>query len=57
MELAALQIKVARDGIDQAQKALDTLARSADNAEKSVNNLGSKSESSNKNVKTFGRIS
>jgi lambda family phage tail tape measure protein len=53
-ELASLQIKVVRDGIEQAQKALSDLAKAADKAEKDVDKFGKKSEETNRKTKTFG---
>jgi lambda family phage tail tape measure protein len=52
-ELASLQIKVVRDGIEQAQKALNDLARAADAAEKEVDGFSRKSDETNKKTKSF----
>lgn len=52
-ELASLQIKVVRDGIEQAQKALNDLSKAADNAEKSSDGVGKGFETTSKKTKTF----
>ena len=52
-ELASLQIKVVRDGIEQAQKALNDLSKAADQAEKSAGGVGKSFNDSSKKTKTF----
>lgn len=52
-ELASLQIKVVRDGIEQAQKALNDLAKAADNAEKSSGGVTKGFEDSGKKTRSF----
>lgn len=52
-ELASLQIKVVRDGIEQAQKALNDLSKAADSAEKSAGGVGKGFEDAGKKTKGF----
>ena len=52
-ELASLQIKVVRDGIEQAQKALNDLAKAADNAEKGAGGVGKGFDGANAKTKSF----
>jgi len=52
-ELASLQIKVVRDGIEQAQKALNDLSVAANNAEKSAGGVGKGYTNANSQTKSF----
>jgi len=55
-ELASLQIKVVRDGIEQAQKALNDLAKAADDAEKKTEGLGDNTNKQTPKMKSFAEV-